>query len=364
MTSETPADRVRAASRTCDAAVSGRPSGPPARVFADLARACEELGIDTWDSYAERGPVEALEQDLVQRFEVEAAAFFPSGVMAQQAALRVHCDRAGSRRVAMPDLSHLLVHEEDGPRLLHGFEVEHLTRGSQVATADHLGKVPGRLGAVLVELPLRDAGCLLPTWDELVSLSGACRERGVALHLDGARIWESQPWFDRPLADIAALADTTYVSFYKGLGGLAGAALLGPADVVAEARSWRRRMGGTLYRSTAEAVSALAGLRHELRRIPDTVAWAQALAAALPDGFSVQPAVPQTNQFLLFAGGGADEVNERTLAYVEEHRVGLPAWSATTDPGRISTEVAVSTAALSLDPAAMAEVLARVVLGT
>lgn len=364
MTSETPADRVRAASRTCDAAVSGRPSGPPARVFADQARACEELGIDTWDSYAERGPVEVLEQDLVQRFEVEAAAFFPSGVMAQQAALRVHCDRAGTRRVAMPDLSHLLVHEEDGPRLLHGFEVEHLTRGFQVATADHLGKVPGRLGAVLVELPLRDAGCLLPTWDELVSLSVACRERGVALHLDGARIWESQPWFDRPLADIAALADTTYVSFYKGLGGLAGAALLGPADVVAEARSWRRRMGGTLFRSTAEAVSALAGLRDELPRIPDSVAWAQALAAALPDGFAVQPAVPQTNQFLLFASGGADEVNARTLAYVEEHRVGLPAWSATTDPGRISTEVAVSTAALSLDPAAMAEVLARVVLGT
>jgi threonine aldolase len=224
--------------------------------------------------------------------------------------------------------------------------------------------VPGRLGAVLVELPLRDAGCLLPTWEELVELSEACRERGVALHLDGARIWESQPWFDRPLADIVALADTTYVSFYKGIGGLAGAALLGPADVVAEARSWRRRMGGTLYRSTPEAVAALAGLRDELPRIPETVAWAQALAAALPDGVSVQPAVPQTNQFLLFAGGEADEVNARTLAYVEEHRVGLPAWSATTDPGRVSTEVAVSSAALGLDPVAMAGDLARVVLGT
>ena len=103
-------------------------------------------------------------------------------------------------------------------------------------------------------------------------------------------------------------------------------------------------------------------LASELPRIPETVAWAQALAAALPDGLSVQPAVPQTNQFLLFAGGDADAVNARTLAYVEEHRVGLPAWSATTDPGRITTEVAVSSAALGLDPAAMAEVLAGVVL--
>jgi threonine aldolase len=352
------------AAKACESSVFWHAARTPVEALRAVAEAAEALDVTDWDVYAERGPVADVEAQVADLLGKPAAAFFPSGVMAQQAALRVHCDRVGSRRVAMPDLSHLLVHEEDGPRLLHGFEVEHLTRGSQVATADHLGKVPGRLGAVLVELPLRDAGCLLPTWEELVELSAACRERGVALHLDGARIWESQPWFDRPLADIAALADTTYVSFYKGLGGLAGAALLGPADVVAEARSWRRRMGGTLFRSTAEAVSALAGLRDELPRIPDTVAWAQALAAALPDGFAVQPAVPQTNQFLLFAGGGADEVNERTLAYVEQHRVGLPAWSATTDPGRISTEVAVSSAALSLDPAAMAEVLARVVLGT
>ena len=358
-----PADRVRAASRTCETAISGRPSASPAEVFRDLARACDELGGDAWDSYGERGPVESLERDLVERFEVEAAAYFPSGVMAQQAALRVHCDRAGSRRVALPDLSHLLVHEEDGPRLLHDLEVLHLTSGSEVATAAHLAKVPGRLGAVLVELPLRDAGCLLPTWEELVGLSTACRGRGVALHVDGARIWESQPWFDRPLAEIAALADTMYVSFYKGLGGLAGAALLGPADVVAEARTWRRRMGGTIYRTTAEAVSALAGLRDQLPLVPDTVAWARTFAAALPAGLTVQPAVPQTNQFLLYAGGDADQVNTRTATYVDEHRVGLPAWSAATEPGRVRTEIAVGHAALSLDPAAMAGVLGRLVLG-
>lgn len=165
------AQQIRTAGRTCDAAVSGRPTGSPAQVFGDLARACEELGVDTWDGYAEGGPVESLERDLVDRFGVEAAAYFPSGVMAQQAALRVHCDRAGSRRVAMPDLSHLLVHEEDGPRLLHDLDVLHLTTGFEAPTAAHLAKVPGRLGAVLVELPLRDAGCLLPTWDELVALS-------------------------------------------------------------------------------------------------------------------------------------------------------------------------------------------------
>ena len=60
----------------------------------------------------------------------------------------------------------------------------------------------------------------------------ACRERGVPLHLDGARIWESAPHLGHSVAEIAALADSVYVSFYKGLGGLAGAAVAGPEDEV------------------------------------------------------------------------------------------------------------------------------------
>jgi threonine aldolase len=311
--------------------------------------------------YGDGGAVKRLEDDLVKRFGVEAAAFFPSGVMAQQVALRVHCDRAGSRRVAMPDLSHLLVHEEDGPRILHDLEVLFLTRGFQTPTAAHLEALPGRLGAVLAEVPLRDAGCLLPTWDELIGLSAGCRDRGVALHLDGARIWEAQPWFGHPLAEIAGQADSLYVSFYKGLAGLAGAALLGSQDFIAEARLWRRRLGGTIYRATAEAVSALVGMRERLPLIPQTVAWARIFAAALPAEVAVQPAEPHTNQLLLFAAGDAEAINERTATAIEKLDVGLPAWFPTLQPGRIRSEVVVTPAALTLDAAAMAAVVADLV---
>ena len=360
MPSEELLSSVRAAARSCEVAVSGQPPGSPADVLRDLAKACDELGIDAWDVYGDKGAVERLEADLEERFDVEDAAYFPSGVMAQQVALRIHCDRTGSRRVAMPDLSHLLVHEEDGPRILHDLEVSFLTRGFEAPTAAHVETLPGRFGAVLVELPLRDAGCLLPTWEELTELSATCRDLGRALHVDGARIWEAQPWFGRTLAEIASLADSMYVSFYKGLGGLAGAALLGSADLVAEARVWRRRLGGTLYRTTPEAVSALVGLRDRLPLIPDTVSWARDFAAALPTPISVQPGVPQTNQFLLYATGDADEVNERTLAAIDEHRVGLPAWSGTSQPHRIQTEVVVAPVALTLDPAAMAALVADI----
>ena len=361
MPSEELVSRVRAAARGCETAVSGRSPGSPAEAFAALARACEELGLDAWDMYGDGGAVTRLEEDLQERFGVEAAVFFPSGVMTQQAALRVHCDRTGSHRVAMPDLSHLLVHEEDGPRILHGLEVSFLTRGFETPTAAHLDALPGRLGAVLAELPLRDAGCLLPTWEQLTELSAACRARGVPLHVDGARIWEAQPWFDRPLGEIASHADSLYVSFYKGLAGLAGAALLGSHEFIAQARLWRRRLGGTVFRTTAEAVSALVGLRDLLPLIPDTVAWARAFAAALPAQVSAQPGVPQTNQFLLYADGDADLVNERTVDAIDEHGVGLPAWSPTHQPRRIQCEVVVTPAALGLDPVAMAALVAGLV---
>jgi len=361
MPSDDLATRIRTASRSCPDAVSGQVFRSPAQGFADLARSCAELGIEEWDLYGESGPVERLESELIELFGVEAAAFFPTGVMAQQAALRVHTDRAGIRRVALPDLSHLLLHEEDGPRLLHGLEITILTRGFQTPAARHLEAIPGRLGAVLAELPLREAGCLLPTWDDLAGLSQACRARGVALHFDGARIWESQPWFGRPLPEIAALADSLYVSFYKGLGGMAGAALLGPVGFIAEARLWRRRQGGTVYHLTAEAVSALAGLNDQLPIVADTVAWARAFAAGLPSFITVQPGVPHANQFLAYAAGDADTVNERLLALIQQHRIGLPAWRVAQEPGRITTEFAVSRAALKLDPTEMAALVAAAI---
>ena len=76
-------------------------------------------------------------------------------------------------------------------------------------------------GVGLPVAPLRDAGFLLPRWDDLVAFSQACRDRGVPLHLDGARIWESAPALQHSPAQIAALADSVYVSFYKGVGALA-----------------------------------------------------------------------------------------------------------------------------------------------
>jgi threonine aldolase len=355
--------RFRDLAATADDTIFWHPVETPGDTLRRLAHLADALEV-RWDSYGARGPVAVLEDQLAELFG-RPAAFFPSGVMAQQSALRVWCDRAGTRRVAMPDLSHLLVHEMDGPRRLHGFEVEHLTRGPEVATAESLRGVVGSLGAVLVELPLRDAGCRLPTWQELVELSEAARDRGVPLHVDGARIWESQPHWDKPFPEIAALTDSMYVSFYKGLRGLAGAALVGPDDFLAETRVWRTRMGGTLYRATPEVLAALVGLRDLLPRMGECHAWAQALAAQLPEvGITPNPTEPHTPTFLLHAAGDVDEVNERLLAVMErERRRVCGPWWAAREPGRVVTEVVVSTPALAHEPAHVAKLLAEIAIG-
>ena len=337
-------DRYRAAAVHATRSLPGGLSGTPAeqlRLLADEAADLDEP--ERWDRYGERGPVAELEQQVAELLAKPAAVMFPSGVMAQQAALRVWVDRMGSDRVAIPELSHLLQHEQDGPRQLHGFRYELLTRGPQIPTATHLDKIPGRLAAALLELPLRDAGYLLPTWEELEAFALAARSRDVPLHIDGARIWESQPHLDHSLAEIAALADSVYVSFYKGLRGLAGAAVACDEDVAAELRQWRTRHGGTLMTLYPYAVSALRGLRVELPRMGEYHARAKQLAAGLRDsGFATTPEVPHVNAFRLLAPVPVEEAMTRILAVLEGERLQLtPPWSPADVPGWSWTELTV-----------------------
>ena len=354
-------DRFRAASASAES-IFWRPASTPAAMFRDLAAFAEEHAIE-WDRYGERGAVAQLESDVAARLGKPAAVMFPSGIMAQQATLRAWCDRSGSRRVALPDLSHLVHHEQDGPRRVLGLELEWLTTGRQTPTAEALAAVGGRLGAAMVELPLRDAGCLLPTWGELVDLSAAARERGVPLHADGARIWESVPHWDRTLVEAADLFDSMYVSLYKGLGGSSGALVVCPEDLAGELRSWRTRMGGTIFSMTTAAVGGLMGLGEHLSKFGDYRSWAIELAAALHEhGITTFPDVPHIATFLAYAPGTADEVNERVVAFTEERGI-VPSglWRDTEVPGWVETELTCYESAISRDPAEVAGLMAAAV---
>ena len=87
-----------------------------------------------------------------------------------------------------------------------------------------------------------------PSWDDLVEISTYLRGKRVKLHMDGARLFEVLPYYGKPLEELAALFDTVYVSFYKGIGALASAMVLGPRDVLDAVRAQVSKRGGKLFR--------------------------------------------------------------------------------------------------------------------
>jgi threonine aldolase len=318
------------------------------------------------DRYGEGERLDRLERRTAELLGKEAAAFMPSGTMAQQIALRISCDRRGLHAVAFHPTCHLELHEEKGYARLHGLHAVLVGDPNGLLTLADLERIREPVAALLLELPQREIGGRLPAWEELVAQTGWARAHGVALHLDGARLWESQPFYDRPHAEIAALFDSVYVSFYKGLGGMAGAVLAGDAELVAEARVWQRRHGGTLVTMFPYVVAAEAALDERLERMPAYWAHARELAGALAtlDGLEVVPDPPQTPLFHLLLRGERDRLVDAALSVAEEHGVFLFADpSSTTSPRWQRHEVMVGDVTLELHASELrgfyAEVLAR-----
>ncbi len=166
------------------------------------------------------------------------------------------------------------------------------------------------------------------------------------------------PFYDRPLSDIAALFDTVYVSFYKGLGGLAGSMLLGEEDVIAEARLWRKRHGGTLYRLWPYAAAGLAGLRLRLPKMGAYVAHARAIAAELAemDGVLVVPDPPQTPMMHLHLRTTEAAVTAGIRRMATEQRLWTWGGSSPTEtPGYRRVELTVGDATLGFTPVEVAD---------
>ncbi|MFD7492729.1 threonine aldolase family protein [Streptomyces sp. NPDC059832] len=298
------------------------------------------------------GVVAELEERIAGLLGMEAAAFFPTGTMAQQVALRCWAGRTGDSTVALHPLAHPEVHERGALGAVSGLRTVHPTSEPRLPTAQEIRDFDEPFGTLMLELPLRDAGFVLPTWEELEAVVAAARERDAVVHIDGARLWECAPHFGRELPEIAALADSVYVSFYKTLGGISGAALVGPGSLIEEARTWRHRYGGQLFQQFPAALAALIGLDQELPQLPSYVAQAKVVAGALAEGFSaagtgwfrVHPEPPHTHQFQVWLPYAEDVLTEAAVRQAEETGVSLfRKWypAAAGPPGLSFTEVTV-----------------------
>ena len=303
----TPAQRQQLRKR-CELIVPGWAALSPAEEFRQLADWCEAQQL-AHDLYGQGELVQGFEQKIAALLGLPAAVFMPSGVMAQLAALRIWTEAAGLPRFGMHATSHLALHEQEAYAALmqcHGVvlgdRLRPLLAGDLLASAQPLA-------CVMVELPLREAGGQLPSWDELSALKAAARERGLRLHMDGARLWESLPFYGRSAAEVAAGFDSVYVSVYKGIGALSGAVLAGDEAFIAQARLWRRRMGGTLYHLSPLVASAAMRFDERLAQMPAVYQRTLQLAedlATLP-GLRLIPRVPHTNMLHLYLDASAED---------------------------------------------------------
>ncbi|MEV7340369.1 beta-eliminating lyase-related protein [Streptomyces sp. NPDC093544] len=302
------------------------------------------------DMYGDR-LVETLEERVAGLLGKEAAAFFPTGTMAQQIALRCWAGRTGNPTVALHELSHPEMHERHAFSQVSGLRPVHVTYEPRLPTAEEIQDFAEPFGTLMLELPLREAGFVLPSWEELSETVEAARERDAVVHFDGARLWECTAHFGRPLDEIASLADSVYVSFYKSLDGLGGAAIAGPKTLIDEAKTWRHRYGGMVLQQFPTVLAALIGLERELPRLPEYVAHARVVAAALRDGFTeagvpwvrVHPEEPHTHQFQIWLPYDPDVLGDAGLRQTEETKTGLFAqgW-ARSGPGLAYTEITVA----------------------
>jgi len=355
-------ERIDAAIRGSERFLNAWHGGPSAQ--ERLRAVAEATGDDErLDKYGKGDRIERLESRVAALLGKEAAVFMPSGTMAQQIALRIWSERRGIRTVAFHPTCHLELHEEKGYERLHGLHGRLVGDPQALLTLADLEDVHEPLAALLLELPQRELGGRLPEWDELVAQTSWARERGVALHLDGARLWEAQPYYARQHSELAGLFDSVYVSFYKGLGGLAGAALASDADTVAEARVWQRRHGGNLVTQHPFVVTAEAGLDSRLDRVATYVGHARAIAAELAtvNGLEIVPDPPQTPMFHLHLKGDADRLAEAAISVAEERRVFLFAEPSTTSSPRWHRhEVMVGETTLALEPEELRELYVEV----
>ncbi|MCH6161836.1 threonine aldolase family protein [Streptomyces marispadix] len=381
-----------------------------ARLARLSAEGAEAYDLSDWpDVYGNPdGIVGELERRTAAALGTESAAYFPTGTMAQQAALRCWAGRTGNDTVAMHPLAHPVRWERDALRQLTGLRVTTPTDAPRLPTAAEVRELADPFGTLALELPLREAGFLLPSWEELESTVAAARERDAVVHIDGARLWECTTHFGRTLPEIASLADTVYVSFYKSLGGLSGAALAGPETVIEEAAAWRHRYGGQIFQQWPAALSALVGLERELPRLPAYVAHARVVAEALHGALAdagtateagtgaeagmgavpeaathahrkgadtgagrsganavswwrVWPRVPHTHQFQVWLPYGAGELTEAGARQAEETGTLLfRRWTEPpgAPPGLAMTEVTVAATGLSWSDEDVREALA------
>ena len=248
------------------------------------AMAAAEVGDDV---YGEDPTVNALEEQVAGLFGHEAAVFVPSGTMGNQICLRLVVPPA-EELVCDAD-AHVVTYEHGGAAQHGGIQSRTVSGGPMSVDEVAAFVRPAGWGtvatsAVSVEQTHNRGGGAVQPLEVLRGLRQLTASHGMALHCDGARIWNASVASGTPLEAYGALFDTLSVCLSKGLGAPVGSVVVADAARVQEARVLRKRLGGGMRQAGVLAAAGAYALDHQLERLADDHRRANAIADALGVG--------------------------------------------------------------------------------
>lgn len=273
------------------------------------------------DYYSQGGVIRELERRFARLLGKDDAIYLPTGTLANHLAVR---KLAGAdRRVLVQAESHLYNDSGDCAQTLSGLNLVPLAEGSSTLPVDEVerwlrrsdsGRVETRVGVIAIESPVRRRHHEMADFDELRRVSSLARERGIRLHLDGARMFNLPLHSGKSLHDYSALFDTVYVSLWKHFNAGSGAILAGDAGFIKGLYHQRRMFGGALPHAWPEAAVALRYVDGYLEDYAKSWQVADRLMALLQDDsrFSFEKLPHGTSRFFMTVTGvGADVLRER-----------------------------------------------------
>jgi threonine aldolase len=271
-----------------------RPSQPMREAMAKAA-----VGDDV---YGEDPSVNQLQERVAALLGKEAALYVPSGTMANQIALGIHT-RPGDE-VLVSQGAHCMVFESGAGGALSGIQFGVIgDKRGQFSAADVAANIspdnhhfaPTTLVAV-ENTHNRGGGSIFPQ-RQILEIAAVTKQRGLALHLDGARIWNAHVATGMALKELAAPFDTVSVCLSKGLGAPVGSLIAGTKEQVHRAHRRRKMLGGGMRQAGILAAAGLYALEHNLARLAEDHANARRFAEPLAKipGIVLDPATVETN---------------------------------------------------------------------
>ncbi len=253
-----------------------------------MARA--EVGDDV---FGDDPTVNKLQEACAERFGMQAGLFFPSGTQSNLAAVMAHCARG--EEVILGQDAHTYKYEAGGAAVLGSIQPQPLTNepdGSiDLARIEAAIKPDDSHFAITRLIALENTiGGKVLSRQYMAAAIALARRRKLSIHLDGARVFNASVKLGMPVNELCAGFDTVSVCLSKGLGTPAGTVLVGSKDLVERARRIRKMLGGTMRQVGILAAAGLYALEHNVERLAEDHAHAQALARGLANlGLEVDP---------------------------------------------------------------------------